>query len=80
MLTDEQLAELKDAVVNALVACQACKSINQFCKANNISRSTYYVLRTQGRGPAETIAHNKILISAEVRTGLASHAHKPDRA
>ena len=42
------------------------RSIADFCKRNGISRSTYLIIRAEGRGPREMrISANRIGISPE---------------
>ena len=41
----------------------SAKSIDEFCAANRISRSMYYKLRSQGRGPREMKIGSRTIIS-----------------
>jgi len=44
---------------------RALSTLEQFCVDHSISRSFYYKLRTQGRGPAETKLGKLTMVSAE---------------
>jgi len=40
-------------------------SIEEFCRRNSISKSTYYLMQSEGTGPVEGHAKNRVLISKE---------------
>lgn len=52
-------------------------TIADFCLAYSMSRSFYYVLRHEGRGPKETRLGSKILITREA---AAQWLHKQEKA
>ena len=60
----------------------AAKSIDQFCQANGISRSLFYLLRKRGQGPREMAVGNRRLISDDAerdwqKAREADAAHQP---
>jgi hypothetical protein len=40
-------------------------SIEEFCRRHSISRATYYNLKTAGKGPRESHALGRVLITKE---------------
>jgi hypothetical protein len=40
-------------------------SVEEFCRRHNISRGTYYNLRTADKGPVEARVFNRVLITKE---------------
>jgi predicted DNA-binding transcriptional regulator AlpA len=44
---------------------RAAYTVDQFCEAHSISRSTFYKLRRDGRGPREMEVDGRIRISGE---------------
>ena len=40
-------------------------SIREFCQKAGISRSLYYILQAQGRGPLETRVNSRVLIAED---------------
>jgi hypothetical protein len=63
-----------------------CFTIEEFCMAHRLGRSTYYRLREEGRGPEECRLHGKIVITKEAaarwrtaRDAEARHSHENER-
>jgi hypothetical protein len=42
-----------------------CYSIAEFCQSHRICRGTYYNMQAAGKGPRETRAMSRVLISRE---------------
>lgn len=40
-------------------------SIKEFCQKAGVSRSMYYVLQAQGRGPLETRINSRVMIAED---------------
>jgi hypothetical protein len=40
-------------------------SVEEFCRRHSISRSTYYVMQSEGTGPDECRVKNRVLVTAE---------------
>lgn len=48
-----------------MTANTAAQSVNDFCRANGISRSLFYKLQRQGKGPRLMRIGRRTLVSAE---------------
>jgi hypothetical protein len=59
------MTERKKSPKPASTAGRDCFSIEEFCERHNISRGTYYNLRTVNKGPVEARVFNRVLISRE---------------
>jgi hypothetical protein len=55
-------------------------TVQEFCDAHRISRSQYYELKKLGRGPAETRALDKIIITQESAAAWRRKHTTPARA
>jgi hypothetical protein len=54
----------------------AAWSITEFCRANSMSRSFYYVLQQKGEGPRETRLGSKVLITRKAAADWLARREK----
>jgi hypothetical protein len=52
-------------------------SIEEFCRRHSISRSTYYLIQSEGTGPDEGHVKNRVVISKESALAWRQRITKP---